>query len=59
MDKRILFGGNSCICTAGFYDDGLNGSCKVCNYTCATCGNNQPDICLSCNALTNRQFVSG
>ncbi|KAL4484314.1 hypothetical protein ABPG72_006425 [Tetrahymena utriculariae] len=29
-----------------------------CNYQCATCDSSTPNVCLSCNPASNRQFIS-
>lgn len=49
--KRTL-SGTSCPCNDGFYDDGSNGMCLACDYSCKTC--TSAAACSSCNSLIKR-----
>ena len=53
---RVLTG-TSCVCLAGYYDDGIDATCQACDATCLTCNSGMADACTSCSA-TQYRFLS-
>lgn len=48
---RTLSGVN-CPCDDGYYDDGSNGICRACDYSCKAC--TDTTSCTACNSLVKR-----
>lgn len=47
---------NTCVCTARYYDDGINVKCAACLYHCATCTNGSR--CETCSSTASRYMAS-
>jgi len=45
-DNAII--NKTCPCDSGFYDDGVNLKCAVCNFTCKSCNGSTKNNCTSC-----------